>query len=89
MARCTSLISTTRPWRTTTPAEPSTAGQRRTATDRDHYFGRIWRVDHKQAKEDRGADLTKATPRAGESAGTPESSCAPERAALLAEAAGN
>ncbi len=30
--------------------------------DRDHYFGRIWRVDHKQAKKLSVPNLTKASP---------------------------
>ena len=30
--------------------------------DRDHYFGRLWRVDHKQAKKLDVPNLTKATP---------------------------
>jgi hypothetical protein len=30
--------------------------------DRDHYYGRIWRVDHKQAKKLTVPDLSKAAP---------------------------
>jgi len=29
--------------------------------DRDHYFGRIWRVDHKQAKQNKVPNLAKAS----------------------------
>ncbi len=29
--------------------------------DRDHYFGRVWRVDHKQAKPARVPDLSRAS----------------------------
>ena len=51
--------------------------------DRDHYFGRIWRVDHKQAKKIAVPDLAKASAgRTGEGAGTSESRSADERAAL-------
>lgn len=32
--------------------------------DRDHYFGRIWRVDHKQATAAQVPDLSKAAPAA-------------------------
>ena len=31
--------------------------------DRDHYFGRIWRIDHKQAKKIAVPDLAKASRR--------------------------
>ncbi|MGV3532191.1 MAG: DUF7133 domain-containing protein, partial [Chthoniobacteraceae bacterium] len=32
--------------------------------DRDHYFGRVWRVDHEQAKQGQVPDLSKAEPAA-------------------------
>jgi putative membrane-bound dehydrogenase-like protein len=31
--------------------------------DRDHYFGRIWKVDHKQAKQNKVPNLAKASPK--------------------------